>query len=180
MTITTDVAAPAVDAHDLAAMHGDALDLRSLGEWLTDHLDDLPAGWHSTSKETAFRVYANSAEDFAVLTKWLARGTTIDAPLVKDPDEYTMTVRRDFGRFAIEVVAMRTDVCERVQVGTQPIEVDDPAAPPTPKITVDKPVYEWRCTPVLDTVLDEVAGGVTGDEFAANLAALVTVDEVAS
>jgi hypothetical protein len=31
---------------------------------------------------------------------------------------------------------------ERVQVGTETVEISDPTAP---TITVDRPVYEWRC-----------------------------------
>ena len=41
------------------------------------------------------------------------------------------------------VVYVRGEVCERVQVGTEVVEVPDPDAP---KVRKEQPVYEWRCT----------------------------------
>lgn len=46
----------------------------------------------------------------------------------------------------VELVASRGQVCERVVVGTETVEVPDPDAP---KVTVERDVVEWRCAPIL-------------------------------
>lgn len=50
------------------------------------------------------------------------------------------------GGWLVEVFASREQVCERVLVGTETAEVPDPDAP---TITVERPVFEWRCGSIL-------------------------------
>lgn len=50
------------------------------------------------------------------------------------------------GGCMVRAWSMRNTVCEAVVVGSETVEVADPAAP---KITVTRDVIEWRCEPVL-------------------------------
>jgi hypothetical protein len=43
--------------------------------------------------------------------------------------------------------AVRDEVCEQVVVGTETVEVPDPAAP---LVTIERDVVRWECTPLLD------------------------------
>lgn len=62
----------------------------------------------------------------------------------KDADDQWFRVIRKFGPFEIEVYAERDAVCTKVVVGSETVEVPDPAAP---KITVEREVVEWTCEP---------------------------------
>lgn len=65
----------------------------------------------------------------------------------KEADETYLTVVRELaGRVAVKICGRRNEVCERVVVGTETVEVPDPDAP---KITVEREVVEWKCAPVL-------------------------------
>ncbi len=52
------------------------------------------------------------------------------------------TLRKSFGEHKVQINAVREEVCERVEVGTETVTIPDPDAP---KVTVERPVYEWKC-----------------------------------
>jgi len=79
----------------------------------------------------------NFAEDVNEL-KVMATGGKWD----KESSGGYFTLRKDFGPHHISINAIRDEVCERVEVGVETVEVYDPDAP---KITVTRPVYEWNC-----------------------------------
>jgi hypothetical protein len=56
-------------------------------------------------------------------------------------------IRKRFGPVSLEVNAYRDQVCTRVVVGTETVEVPDPAAP---KVTVEREIVRWDCSPLLD------------------------------
>jgi hypothetical protein len=62
-----------------------------------------------------------------------------------------LILRREVGPdVMIDLNFRREAVCERVQVGTRPVEKPDPEAlAAVPTVTVEEPVYEWTCGPVL-------------------------------
>lgn len=66
------------------------------------------------------------------------------AQVVRDYTESTASVDMTFGAVTVFALADRSTVCERVKVGTEVVEVPDPAAAP---VTVERDVYEWRCSP---------------------------------
>lgn len=62
-------------------------------------------------------------------------------------------LRRDFdGGIRLEINATHNQVCERVVVGTEEIQVPDPAAP---KITKTVDIVEWNCPEILSKVEKE-------------------------
>jgi hypothetical protein len=86
----------------------------------------------------------DSDEPAAAMFARLAR--MLGGTRTKDADDTYVTVTRKFGPLAVDVYTTRDLVCERVVVGTETVEVPDPNAP---KVTVEREVVEWKCTPVL-------------------------------
>ncbi len=66
----------------------------------------------------------------------------------KDAIGSYLEVSRWFGDFLkVDFNIARQKVCDAVEVGRESVEVPDPNAP---KVTVDRPIIEWRCRPILD------------------------------
>lgn len=90
-------------------------------------------------------VIAGDAADYARLVRALKDGAPLGS-IERSARPLHMVFARRFGPdVVLEVLAARSVVCERVQVGTRTVE--------RPKVvgteTVEEPVYEWRCEPVL-------------------------------
>lgn len=59
-----------------------------------------------------------------------------------------LDLRRPIGPdVCVSLTIRREQACERVQVGEREVTVPDPDAP---KVTLTEPVYEWRCSPLLE------------------------------
>lgn len=76
------------------------------------------------------------------------------AKVRKDIDDKWHNLILTFGTVKAEVLAYRSDVCERVVVGTETVTktVPDPealAAVPTVEVTEEVETVEWVCTPLL-------------------------------
>lgn len=80
------------------------------------------------------------ADRFARLARMLGGTRT------KSGDGTYFWVGRRFGPLTAEIFTARNQVCERVVVGVETVEVPDPDAP---KVTVEREVVEWQCSPVL-------------------------------
>lgn len=65
----------------------------------------------------------------------------------KEATDRFFWIRKRFGPVSLEVNAYREQVCTRVVVGTETVEVPDPAAP---KVTVEREIVRWDCSPLLD------------------------------
>lgn len=66
----------------------------------------------------------------------------------KDAIGSYLEVSRRFGDFLkVDFNIARGKVCDAVEVGRESVEVPDPNAP---KVTVDRPIIEWRCRPILE------------------------------
>ena len=57
-------------------------------------------------------------------------------------------LRRHFGPHTLDLSTPRETVCERVVLGTETVEIPDPQAP---KVSVERDVVEWVCSPLLDS-----------------------------
>lgn len=119
--------------------------LRDLADFYSDH-PDFPLPHCSEYSGSPFMIYGNEdAETFA------ARVSELGGNRSKIHDDHAVRVVRSFGGgIEVELYASRSNVCERVVVGKETVEVVDPAAP---KVMVERDVVEWKCHPVLDAAL---------------------------
>ncbi len=51
-------------------------------------------------------------------------------------------LNKAIGPHYVRILTGRNEVCERVETGTETVEITDPDAP---KVTVTRPTYEWKC-----------------------------------
>jgi hypothetical protein len=72
-------------------------------------------------------------------------------PVIKEHSETQRNVALDFGGLAAKALVSKSEVCERVVVGTETVQVPDPSfiPPETPLIEKTVDVTEWRCRPLL-------------------------------
>lgn len=110
--------------------------LRHMAQVLEDHPELAPS-----TPLSAYDYHA-TAEKFAAATSALLSS----GPVEKSGDDKHLQVTRTFGPHSLIVFTSREAVCERRQVGTKTVEEVDPEAP---KIKVERPVYEWECSPIL-------------------------------
>ena len=117
--------------------------LRALADFLEAH-PDLP---YPTYLRTPHVWCPRSEEIPALIRAALADGVEV----VKQHSEVQRNVELHFGALKAEALISKSEVCERVVVGTEVVQVPDPAyiPPETPLIekTVEK--TEWRCRPLL-------------------------------
>jgi hypothetical protein len=91
-------------------------------------------------------VYTHTTEEFEHALRELMSGGKVD----KEHSGAALRVGRLFGPHRLAVYANREQVCERRQVGVRTVEKPDPEAVKHIKvITVEEPVYEWDCKPIL-------------------------------
>lgn len=67
------------------------------------------------------------------------------------------------GGLPVDLWITRSQVCERVQVGTRKVAEELPVGEdtrPWETVTRVEPVYEWKCAPVLDAAV-QAAGGAS-------------------
>lgn len=125
-------------------------------ETLTEWVDGLVlARWHlrhhpqladkATIYPDKILVFSHDPEEYASLVRDLMDGAPV-GEIRKTADDNYSKVSRFFGPVEVYVFTPRETVCERRQVGVETVELPDPDAP---KITVERPVYEWECAPLL-------------------------------
>lgn len=132
----------------------------------TDTLTDEQRAWIEGLRELADFVEAHPEIDAAstfTLNLWMHEKSDL-ADWMKRLggkwDKYTgldayFIMRRMFGPHRIELNANREAVCERTQVGTKTVEKPDPELlAAVPLVTVEEPVYEWKCP---DSLLAEAS-----------------------
>lgn len=113
-------------------------DLRSLA----DFFESTPALTNPYLRLHAI-VYVQP-EDFA------SAASALGGQRKKDADDKYFSVIRSIGGASVEVYTNRDEVCERVQVGTETVEVEEVVTPAVTKtVTVEQPVYDWECGPLL-------------------------------
>lgn len=116
--------------------------LRRIEEWL-GHLERRGVS-ESTVSVSAF-VHTRDGFEHSSAVESLTLLTHPDEieqkPGGKAPPSTKAAISDDADVFVFPPVG----VCERVQVGTEVVEVPDPDAP---KIIQERPVYEYRCTEV--------------------------------
>lgn len=137
MTVT-ELSTTEQEQRDLATAR--AAGLRAMA----DHIEANPALAGDQYDRVNLTLFVNDPEAFAALVSALG-----DSRVKRGVGEF-MEVRRDFGAdVIIEVNCRRELVCEATVVGRETVEVPDPAAP---KITVERDVIEWKCSPILGQV----------------------------
>lgn len=136
-----------------------ANDLAAFGRFVADH-PDLPTPeltrvetYREDDRIVTYQIMVLGFDAAAEMTR-IARILNDGAgkgEVVKVQEGDYFRLQRRFGSVLLEAWTMRDAVCERVQVGTETIEKPDPEAlAAVPKITEDVPVFEWRCSPLLD------------------------------
>jgi hypothetical protein len=130
-------------------LHAWVADARALCDWLEAHpeIADLGMVVSDPAEFTIGVYYVDLPADR------MARAAALLGRCDKEVTEYNhvhnaLHLVRRFGGASVRVSADRESVCERVEVGTETVEVPDPSAT-VPTITVTRPVVEWRCAPVL-------------------------------
>ena len=112
--------------------------LRELADFLDEH--DVPElSWQNVR----FDIFADDAAGL------MERARNLGGAWDKEEKGDWFVLRRYFGPHCIDINAPRSNVCERVQVGTKTVEKPDPSAP---LVTVEEPVYEWQCPESLSAV----------------------------
>jgi hypothetical protein len=81
--------------------------------------------------------FCDTPEELAGLARQLGNSQKFG-----DPEDSYIGLRRSFGPHHLDLNICRDEVCERVQVGEEEIEVPDPDAP---MVKVMQPIYETRC-----------------------------------
>lgn len=112
-------------------------------------LQNLPDPYGQVMVNGGVWVYAIqcvTAEEMATVTRKLTAGAALGEIRKVNDDGYARVFRRFGSHVELEVWAPRSAVCERVVVGTETVEIPDPDAP---KVTVEREVVEWRCSPLL-------------------------------
>jgi hypothetical protein len=129
--------------------------LRELADLIEAHAE-LAAGMRSSLKRISyfpveFTQPAVRAELAAFVRATKARGARITKQADDTLHKVTATINDAVG---VQVLAYRSEVCERVVIGTETVTktVPDPealAAVPTIEVTETVEHVEWRCTPLL-------------------------------
>lgn len=107
---------------------------------LADFLEDRPTLASRITPPTLW-VFCEGEPEFLQLTR------SIGGFDKKATDNFLSAVKT-IGRVKLDVTIGRSDMCERKQVGTRTVEVEEYPADITPTVkVVEEPVYEWVCPP---------------------------------
>ena len=98
------------------------------------------------TKDT-IKFFCFDAAQTAATAKLMPTGWAKNDPNSSNYDASYYVLTGQWAGFSVVIAALRTDVCERVQVGTETVTV--PAAEAVPETVVVRPVYEWQCAPLL-------------------------------
>ena len=112
--------------------------LRAAANWL-EMTPDVPLPYNP--KLQIFSV--NTKEEIAAVARQMGK-----CDKVFDSDIFSMV--KWFGPFSIECVAYRSQVCERVVVGYETVEI--PAQPAKPAEILSREIVEWKCGSLMTTV----------------------------
>ena len=114
---------------------------------MADLLEATPDLVLPNIEQGSIRFWCNGAAETAATAKLLPTGWEKNDPNASgyDADYYRLT--GEWEGSEIVVVALRNAVCERVIVGTETSTV--PAVEATPETVEERPVYEFKCEPLL-------------------------------
>lgn len=124
-----------------------------IAQFLSDNPDI--AARADTWREGYVLVYLAPGEDtVALLAEFTRRGIKAGGKAEKAYDDKYGMVKVHFGPVHVQFYSVRSEVCQRVVVGTREVveEVQDPealAAVPTVKQTRVEEIIEWQCRPIL-------------------------------
>lgn len=134
-------------AHDLAA------GLRAVAEFIEQN-PALAKGFKTDLVTSGIKVHPGAADQAAALAQYAQAAARFGAKVTKDIDDTWHNVVMHFGVLKAEVLAFRSEVCERVVTGTETVtkKVKDPealAAVPEVEVTEEVETFEWVCRPLL-------------------------------
>lgn len=119
------------DLPDVTSVYGQVIHL-----WL--HRYDMPGASMTERDEECRRRFARAA-------RILMAGAPIGS-IKKDSSDVAQSISRSFGKVRLSLHASREAVCERRVIGTETVQVPDPAAP---TVEVEREIIEWVCAPIL-------------------------------
>lgn len=128
-----------------------ATGLRSLAAMLEAHPDLAREIRHCAY----YALLAIPLEDqHARLARWARAGKAVGAKVSKNADDKQFEVSVEFGPVRVRAIADRSEVCERVVVGTETVtkKIKDPqalAAVAEIEVTEEVETVEWVCRPLL-------------------------------
>lgn len=108
--------------------------LKGLGEiyrFLCEHPEAI-----NTYASLRVPVGADSTEDM------IDQATSLGGRWYKEEGEDYFNLVRHFGEHQVRIMVKRDQVCERVLIGNETVQVPDPNSP---MVTISRPVYEWHC-----------------------------------
>jgi len=112
--------------------------LRACADWL-ELTPNVPLPYDP--KLQIFSV--NTKEDIAALARKMGKCDKVFS-------NEMFSVVKHFGPFKVQGVAYRAQVCERVVVGYETVEI--PAQPAKPAETLAREIVEWKCGSLMTTV----------------------------
>lgn len=125
-----------------------------LALWLEQH-PEIPIPWDlSGLPSTDVNIHANHGDDQKAVVAAVARALPgkVDKSVWGPDDFYFGLKGKAPGGIGINVIASRSEVCERVVTGTREVKktIPDPMVTvPTIEVTETVEDVEWRCGPVL-------------------------------
>ena len=114
---------------------------------LADLLEAKPELILPDITKSTIKFWCEDAAQTAETAKLMPTGWAKNNPTTSgyDADYYRLT--GNWEGASVVVVALRSDVCERVIVGTETVTV--PAVKAALETVVQRPVYEYQCEPLL-------------------------------
>jgi hypothetical protein len=115
---------------------------------LADLLDATPELIlpHDVNKG-AIKFYPTGAEETATTARLLPSSWKKNDPNASDFDAQYYRLTGMWEGIALTIIEERAAVCTRVQVGTETVTV--PAVEAAPEMTVEQPIFEYKCEPLL-------------------------------
>lgn len=121
-----------------------AAGLRALADFIEAH-PELPRPAYLADQP---HVWCPRGDEVQTLIRTAAAA---GVPVTKHHSESQRNVGLRFGPFEAMALINKSEVCERVVVGTRTVQVPDPAyiPPETPMVDHTVEITEWRCRPLL-------------------------------
>ena len=131
---------------------------QAIRDFLAEHPDLPEASASNYGPEVSMWLHRYAAEgdtpeeqdqyirtEFARCARILLAGAPVGS-IRKDVSDYSQSIVRSFGPVSLIVYASRDAVCEKRVIGTEKVQVPDPAAP---TVEVEREIVEWVCAPIL-------------------------------
>lgn len=134
--------------HEKQQASGVAVTLRAIAAWLESHPEFTLGGVYYEDRVLVVRDFTPKGETLAELARSLGGRWQKDANERDTGDDALFKLTQEIAPGArAELIAWRSEVCERVVTGTKTELVPDPDAP---LVEREVETVEWRCVPLLE------------------------------